>query len=134
MVDHPDTWARIIEMALAQFPGDEPAAQAFERATYGAEETAAYAATQDTDNKDHSILDAARGAAQLRGELCAELRDEATTSASAAAGRSARAVAWAAHADVLHANGPPSWATSSEVLDEVDDDDESDDFANFDDD
>jgi hypothetical protein len=39
-----------------------------------------------------------------------------------------------AHAGVLHANGPPSWATSSEVLDEVDDDDKSDDFVDFDDD
>jgi hypothetical protein len=25
MADHPDTWARIIEMAHAQFPGNEPA-------------------------------------------------------------------------------------------------------------
>jgi hypothetical protein len=35
--------------------------------------------------------------------------------------------------DVLHAHGPPSWVTSAEVLDEVHDD-ESDDFADFDND
>jgi hypothetical protein len=52
MVDHPDTWARIVEMVLARYPGDEPVAQAFERATYDAEETAAYAAAQDTDEED----------------------------------------------------------------------------------
>jgi hypothetical protein len=56
------------------------------------EETAAYAATQDTDDEDQAILDAARGAAQLRGEFCIELRDEATASASATARRSARTV------------------------------------------
>jgi hypothetical protein len=38
----------------------------------------------------------------------------------------------AAHVEVLHANRPPGWATNAEVLDEVDDD-ESDDFANFND-
>jgi hypothetical protein len=89
--------------------------------------TAAYAAAQDADDEKQAILDAARGAAQLRGELCAELRDKAT----AAEGRSARAVARAAHAEVLHANGPLGWATSAEVLNEVDDD-ESDDFADED--
>jgi hypothetical protein len=44
MADHPDTWARLIEMALARFPGDEPAAKPFARATYNAEETVAYTA------------------------------------------------------------------------------------------
>jgi hypothetical protein len=62
------------------------------------------------------------------------MRDEATasSSASAASGRSARAVTRAAHADIVHANGPPGWATNAELLDEVDDGEE-DDFANFDD-
>jgi hypothetical protein len=44
MADRPDTSARIIEMARARFPGDEPAAQAFVRDAYDAKETAAYAA------------------------------------------------------------------------------------------
>jgi hypothetical protein len=43
MAYHPDTWASIIEMARARFSGDEPAAQAFTRETYDAEETTAYA-------------------------------------------------------------------------------------------
>jgi hypothetical protein len=53
-------------------------------------------------------------------------------SASAAIGRSAKAVGRAALVEVLHANGSPRWATNAEVLDEVDDDDESDDLADFD--
>jgi hypothetical protein len=130
MVDHPDTWARIIEIARARFPGNEPAVQAFARDTYDAEDTVAYAAAQDADDEEQAVLDAARRAGQLQGELCAELRDEATASASADAGRSARAVAQVAHADVLHANRPPGWAASTEVDNEVDDD-ESDDFADF---
>jgi hypothetical protein len=124
MADYPDTWARIIEMARAQFPGDEPAAQAFTRDVYDAEDTAAYAATaQDADDEQHAVLDAARRVAQLCGELYAELWGEAT--ASTAAGQSARAVARPTHAEVLH-------ATNAEVPDEVDND-ESDDFADFDD-
>jgi ABC-type nitrate/sulfonate/bicarbonate transport system substrate-binding protein len=87
-----------------------------------------YATTQDADDKEQAVLDAAHGAAQL----CTELRDEASASASAAAGRSARAVAWAAHTNVLYANGPRGWAPIAEVLDEVDDD-ESNDFSDFDD-
>jgi hypothetical protein len=47
MAKHPNTWARIIEMARARFLGNEPAAQAFVRDAYDAEETAAYAAAQD---------------------------------------------------------------------------------------
>jgi hypothetical protein len=99
MADHPDTWARIIEMARARFLSDEPAAQAFARETYDAEETAAYAAAQDADDEEQAVLDAARRAGQLHVELCAELRDEATASASAsaAAGRSSRAVPHVPH-------------------------------------
>jgi hypothetical protein len=73
MADHPNTWARILKMAHAQFPSNEPAAQAFARFTYDAEETAAYAATMDADDEERAILDAARGVAQVRGNLCAEL-------------------------------------------------------------
>jgi hypothetical protein len=40
MADHPDTWARIVEMARIWFPGNEPAAQFM----YNMEETMAYAA------------------------------------------------------------------------------------------
>jgi hypothetical protein len=116
MADHPDTWARIIEMARFRFPGDEPAMQAFAREAYDAEETAAYAAAQGADDEEQAVLDAAPRVAQLRGELCAKLRGEAT--ASTATGQSARVVA---HAEVLH-------ATNVEVPD-----DESDDFADFDD-
>jgi hypothetical protein len=68
MDDHADTWARIVEMVRARFPGDEPAVQALARATYDAEETVAYAFAQDTDDEVQVILDAALGAAQLRGE------------------------------------------------------------------
>jgi hypothetical protein len=95
-------------MAGTRLPGNEPAAQAFERFTYDTEETAAYSTAQDADDEERAILDAARGAALLCGELCAELRDEVTASASAstAAGRSAGD--WAgAHAEDLHTNGPP---------------------------
>jgi hypothetical protein len=84
------------------------------------------AATMDVDDEEQAVLDAAGGATQVRANLCAELREEA----SASAGRSARAVARAAHTDVLHANGPPGWANVTEVLNEVDND-ESDDFADF---
>jgi hypothetical protein len=92
------------------------------------EETTAYAAT--TADKEQTVLNVACGAAQLRADLCAELWDKA--SASVATGRSARAVARAAHAKVLHANMPPGWVPVTEVLDEVDND-ESDDFTEFDD-
>jgi hypothetical protein len=44
MADCPDTLARIIEMARARLPGDEPTTLAFVRDAYDAEETAAYAA------------------------------------------------------------------------------------------
>jgi hypothetical protein len=70
-------------MARARFPGDEPAAQVFVRDAYDAEETAAYVAAQDTDDEQQAVLDAARGAAQLRDELFAELRGEATACAAA---------------------------------------------------
>jgi hypothetical protein len=100
--------------------------QAFVWFTYDTEETAAYAAFHDADEEERVVLNTARGAPQL----CAELRDEAT--ASAAAGRSTRAVARVAQAEVLHVNGPPGWVSTIEVLDEVDDD-ESDDFGDFDD-
>jgi hypothetical protein len=59
----------------------------------------------NTDDEEQTVLDAARGAAQLRADICAELRYR--TSSSVAAGRSARAVALAAHAEVLHENRPP---------------------------
>jgi hypothetical protein len=52
MADHPDTWARIIEMARARFLGNEPAMQAFTWFMYDTEETMAYAATMDADNKE----------------------------------------------------------------------------------
>jgi hypothetical protein len=136
MADHPDTWARIVEMARVRFPGNEPAGQAFAQFTYDTEEMAAYAAAQDADDDEQFVLDAARRAAQLRAELYSELRDEASASAtacaSAATGWSARAVARAVDAEVLHTNGPPGWTTNAEVLYKVDDD-ESDDFADFDD-
>ena len=115
-------------MARALFPDDEQAAQAYARFTFDAEEIAAYAAIPDEVAEEQAALAAARGATQLRGELCAELRNEATasapafftasaptsgsapTSASAAAGRSAMTVSLAARAEVLHADGPPGWA------------------------
>jgi hypothetical protein len=83
MADHPDIWARIVEMACARFPGNESAVQAFARFTYDADETAAYAATMDTDDKEQAVLDTARGAAQVRANLCAELWEEASVSVSA---------------------------------------------------
>jgi hypothetical protein len=81
------------------------------------EETAAYVTAQDAEDEQQAVLDAARRAAQLHGELYTKLRGGAT--ASAATGQSAREVARAANAEVLH-------ATNAEVLDE-------DDFADFDD-
>jgi hypothetical protein len=116
MADHPDTWARIIEMARARFPGDESTAHAFARITYDAEETTAYATAQDTEDEQKAILDAARGAEQLYAELCAELD-------SAAIGWSARVVAREGNMEALH-------VSNDEVPDDVDDD--VDDFADFD--
>jgi hypothetical protein len=68
---------------------------------YDAKETAAYAATMDIEDEEQAVLDAACGAAQVHANLCAELREEASTFASASAsssvaGRSAKAVARAA--------------------------------------
>jgi peptidoglycan/xylan/chitin deacetylase (PgdA/CDA1 family) len=111
MADHPDTWARIIEMARARFPGDESTAHAFARETYDAEETTAYAAAQDAEDEQQAILEAARGAEQLYTELD-----------SAATGWSARVVAREANMEALH-------VSNDEVPDDVDDD--VDDFADF---
>jgi hypothetical protein len=74
-------------MACARFPGNESATQAFARFTYDADETAAYAATMDTDDEEQAVLDAARGATQVRANLCAELWEEASVSAPASAAK-----------------------------------------------
>jgi ABC-type nitrate/sulfonate/bicarbonate transport system substrate-binding protein len=118
MTDHPDTWARMIEMARARLPATSPRRK-HSWDTYDVEETAVYVVAQDVEDEQQAILEAARGAAQL----CSELRGEAASSASAAAGQSAEEVARAANAEVLH-------AFNGKAPDEVDDDD----YADFDED
>jgi hypothetical protein len=80
-----------------------------------------YATAQDADDEEQAVLDVACGAAHLRADLFVELWDKASASASAAACRSARAMARVVHTEVLHANGPPGWAPIAELFDQVDD-------------
>jgi hypothetical protein len=108
-------------MVCVRFTDTESAVQAFAWFTYDTEEPVAYAATQDTDDEEQTILDAACGAMRLRANLCAEMQEK--ENASAAAGWSVRAVARTAHPEVLSRGGPLGWAAVIEV-----DNEDSDDF------
>jgi hypothetical protein len=94
MKDHRATWARIMEMARARFPRNEPTAEA----SRGSRTT--WRRQQDADDKERTILDATCGEMRLCADLCTELQEE--PNASIAAYRSARVVARAMHAEFLH--------------------------------
>jgi hypothetical protein len=73
MADHRATWARQGEVARQRYPDDDLAAEVAARALFDAEETAAYTADQDAQAEEQGVLDTARAATRLRGELREEL-------------------------------------------------------------
>jgi hypothetical protein len=79
MEDHGATWARAREVAQQCYPDDDLAAEATTRALFDAEETAAYAADLDAQVEEQGVLDIARVAMCLRGELREELRVEGSS-------------------------------------------------------
>jgi hypothetical protein len=76
MADHRATWARLREVARQRYPDDDLAAEAAARVLFDAEEAASYAANLDARAEEQGILDTARAAMRLRGELREELRAE----------------------------------------------------------
>jgi hypothetical protein len=76
MADHRATWARLREVARQRYPDDDLAAEAAVRALFDAEEAAAYVADLDAQAEEQGVLDTARTATRLRGELREELRAE----------------------------------------------------------
>jgi hypothetical protein len=76
MADHRATWVRLRELAQQRFPDDDLAAEISARELFDAEETAMYAADLDAQVVALGVLDTARAATRLRGELCEELRAE----------------------------------------------------------
>jgi hypothetical protein len=73
MADHRATWARLREVARQRYPDDDLAAEVAARALFDAEEMAAYSADQDAQAEEQGVLDTARAATRLRGELREEL-------------------------------------------------------------
>jgi hypothetical protein len=73
------TWARLREVARQRYPDDDLATEAAARAHFDAEETAAYAAGLDAQVEEQGVLDTARTATRLRGELREELRAEGSS-------------------------------------------------------
>jgi hypothetical protein len=73
MADHRATWARLREVARQRYPDDDLAAEVAARALFDAEEMAAYTADQDAQAEEQGVLDTARAATRLRGELREEL-------------------------------------------------------------
>jgi hypothetical protein len=63
-------------MARQCYPDDDPAAELAARELFDAEETAAYAADLDAQVEEQGVLDTARTATRLRGELREERRAE----------------------------------------------------------
>jgi hypothetical protein len=74
MADHRVTSARLREVARQRYPDDGMTAEAAARALFDAEEAASYAADLDTRAEEQGIVDTARAAKRLRGELREELR------------------------------------------------------------
>jgi hypothetical protein len=71
MADHRATWVRL-------YPDDDMAAEAAARALFDKEEAASYAADLDARAEEQDVLDTARAATRLRGELQEELRAESS--------------------------------------------------------
>jgi hypothetical protein len=76
MADHRATWVRLREVARQHYPDDDMAAEAAARALFDAEEAASYATDLDLRAEEQDVLDTARAATRLRGELREELRAE----------------------------------------------------------
>jgi hypothetical protein len=76
MADHRATWVRLREVARQRYPDDDMAAEAAARALFDAEEAASYAADLDARVEEQDVLDTARAATCLGGELREELRAE----------------------------------------------------------
>jgi hypothetical protein len=76
MADHRATWARLREVARQRYPDDDLEAKAPARALFDIEEAASYAADLDAQAEEQGVLDTARTATRLRGELRKELRAE----------------------------------------------------------
>jgi hypothetical protein len=76
MAGHRSPWSRLREVARQRYPDDDLAAKAAARAFFDAEEAASYAADLDARAEEQGILDTARAATRLRGELREELRAE----------------------------------------------------------
>jgi hypothetical protein len=76
MADHRATWVRLREVARQRYPDDDMAVEAAARALFDAEEAASYAADLDARAEERGVLDRARAATRLRGELREELRAE----------------------------------------------------------
>jgi hypothetical protein len=67
---------RLRKVARQRYPDNDMAAEAAARALFDAEEVASYATDLDTQAEEHDVLDTARAAMRLRGELREELRAE----------------------------------------------------------
>jgi hypothetical protein len=76
MANHRVTWARLREMARQRYPDDDLVGEAAARVLFYAEEAASYAADLDAQAEEQGVLDMARAATRLRGELREELRAE----------------------------------------------------------
>jgi hypothetical protein len=112
-----------MEMARTWFPDNKDAAQAVVLSMYDMEETMAYAEGQDVNDEEQNVLDVARGGMRLRADLCIELREAPPLSLANPCGRRC-----------YTRTGPPRWEPiTKDMLNEVDDE-ESADFANFEDD
>jgi hypothetical protein len=69
MADHRATWVMLRAVARQCYPDDDMAAKAAARVLFDKEEAASYAADLDTRAEEQDILDTARAAPRLRGEL-----------------------------------------------------------------
>jgi hypothetical protein len=69
MADHRATWVRLRAVARQRYPDDDMAAEAAARALFDKEEAASYATDLDTRAEEQDVLDMARAATRLRGEL-----------------------------------------------------------------
>jgi hypothetical protein len=76
MADHRATWVRLREVARQRYLDDDMAAEATARALFDAEEATTYAADLDARAEEQDVLDPARAAMRLRGELREELQAE----------------------------------------------------------
>jgi hypothetical protein len=76
MADHRVTWVRLREVARQRYTSDDMAAEAAARALFDAKEAASYAADLDTRAEEQDVLNMARTATRLRGELQEELQAE----------------------------------------------------------